>query len=146
MSAAETRPMQQPPTLEVAELHGFFVSWFQASVPRDAATWSRVERALAPDFLLVSPDGSRSERGPLLSTLEGLYGSRRGEPLSIHTEEMQVRWRQGPLTLVTYVERQRTSEGTTRRFSSAVLREDPQAPCGWSWVHVHETWIQPDAG
>jgi hypothetical protein len=129
----------------VEELHSFFVSWFQGATPNDDATWARIERVLAPGFLLVSPDGTRTDRAALLAQLRSLHGCRAGQALAIHTEDATVRLREGPLALVTYVERQYTHEGTTRRFSTALLREDPGAPWGWVWLHVHETWIEDQA-
>jgi hypothetical protein len=131
---------------EVEELHAFFVDWFHGRLTEDDGTWGRFEAALAPSFLLVSPDGAATARSELAARLRELHGSRPEGRFRIWIEEFVERHHEGPLCLVTYVECQELDDGQqTRRRSTALFHADPEAPCGCRWLHVHETWLEGHA-
>lgn len=126
---------------EVSELHGFFVAWMTAAVPRTEPVFSRVSTVLADDFLIVNPRGILTEQALLVVELEAAHGGRPG--FEIWIEDYQFRRAAGALSLVTYQEWQRLSGATTARLSTALFRRRPGLPNGVEWLHVHETWL-PD--
>lgn len=128
---------------EVEELHGFFVEWFNGAVPETDETFARAASAIADDFELVSPRGSRDDRDSILKEIRGAHGGRAGQGFSMVIEDFRVKLAEPPLCIVTYVERHHSDEQSTARLSTAVFRERSDAPEGVEWIHLHETWL-PD--
>ena len=56
---------------EVLRLHAFFVAWFRG----EAADFAGCERAFAPDFRMVTPDGAVHERESVMTRLRAARGS-----------------------------------------------------------------------
>jgi hypothetical protein len=131
--------MQSKIELEIHDLHQFFQDWFSGSIPQTEANFTRVTTALAPTFVLVSPDGTLVDYAMVITWLRGDYGTRPGFRLWV--EEITLRQQQGDLILATYVERQQLGEQTNARLSSALFQRHAAAPNGVVWLHVHETWL-----
>jgi len=123
---------------ETRELHEAFEAWFRPGAAD--AVLARIEAALAPGFVVVSPDGSQLARHELLALLRAARGCR-GPGFRIAVEAAAPLHVAPPLVLLGYVERQRTESGETTRRSSALFRADPAGPNGLRWLAVHETWI-----
>lgn len=126
---------------EISELHAFFTAWLGGALPDDAATFSRCADTMAPGFAIIGPDGRLTERADLLAALRAGHGRRPG--LKIWIAQPQLRHRHGAQTLVTYQEWQTEGGRTRGRASTALFLDDPRAPHGVLWAHVHETWL-PD--
>lgn len=125
---------------EIIELHDFFEDWFIGESIDQA--FERVEGALGPGFVLVSPSGDRDERQPLLENIRLGHGGRR-ETFRIWIEDIQLRHSVNDIHVATYQEiQQERDEHPTVRLSTVVFRESPDAPNGLIWLHVHETWLQ----
>jgi hypothetical protein len=131
--------MEKRLTTEIVELHKFFEDWFTGKLSDDDATFSRVENALAPGFVLISPRGVIDERGPLLAMLRRAHGSKRD--FKIWIENPRARPLADSLWLVIYEEWQTSGANTTARLSTALFStaEEPV------WQHVHETWLEQEA-
>ncbi len=123
--------------LEIIELHAVFEQWFRGEGPTDL---DRVERVLAPDFVMVAPDGSLVRRKQLMSDLAMARGSRH---LVISVDHPEMIWQSSNACLATYEEVHHNDEYTTRRRSTALFHRSDIAPNGVVWQHVHETWIEP---
>lgn len=123
---------------EIIALHTFFEDWFNARVPNTDESFARIEDALSSDFGIVSPEGRLVEREALLKGLRDSYGTRQG--LRIWIENIQIRMGQGELWLATYEEWQGAGNESKGRISTVVFIEDPAAPGGLRWKHVHETF------
>jgi hypothetical protein len=127
---------------EIEELHDFFQRWLGGDLPNTRAAYARLEHALAPEFALISPDGTLQLRDQLLEQLRHAHGSRPGWRMWI--ERPQLRFRQTGLAVATYEEWQRHANSTmTARLSTVVFRDQLGTPNGLTWLHVHETWL-PD--
>ena len=124
---------------EIIDLHEFFQAWFVGSAEQTDEAFSRVGRSLAEEFELVAPDGEVVPRRRIMSSIQRGFGRR--PDFRIHIENFDARVSEGGLCLVTYHEIQEQEEVTTRRVSSAVFRDAPEAPNGVRWLHVHETWV-----
>jgi len=127
------------PDLVIAEinaLHDAFERWFEGDSTVD---FDRIADSLAPDFVLIPPNGRQVERTPLLGNLRDAFGARK---VRIWIEHPHVHWSVGDLTLATYEEWQAHDGTTTSRLSTALFGFDPNAPGGLLWRHVHETWIE----
>ena len=130
---------------EVVELHDFFAAWLK---PADAAQANgstldpaRFERALAPEFRLVGPDGRVRPRAAIVAWLHDLKGGR-GADFRMNVSDFQPVWSEGDAILLEYVETQYLQGKTTQRHSTALLKRAPSAPIGLVWVHLQETWLQ----
>ncbi|MEM7309582.1 MAG: DUF4440 domain-containing protein [Planctomycetota bacterium] len=130
------------PEDEIVDLHRFFHDWFAGRLDDTDQAYARFADALAPAFRLTSPRGDTAEREALLAGLRRAHGAVAKE---VEVDAVAARPVADGLWLVTYREWQRDpgapGEPWTGRASSALLREDPAAPGGFLWEHVHETWL-----
>lgn len=126
---------------EVVEMHEAIEIWLVAGAD-DAL--DRFERALAPEFVIVDPDGGRTERDELVEGFSRAGGSQAAStpPFEIEVREVETRITGEAFCLVTYEEWQRSDGDETGRISSALFQR-ADAPDGVAWVHLHETWLQP---
>ncbi len=124
---------------EIHELHQFFQDWFSGSLAADDSSFDRFANALAEDFSIVSPEGTRRDRAELLPGLRSAHGTDPGTRIWI--ENAQLRWQRGAVALATYEEWQERGGQTTARRSSAVFEPAAEAPGGVRWIHVHEVWL-----
>jgi hypothetical protein len=131
---------------EIVELHGFFEGWFNDEL--DDAAFTRLEQALATDFVMVTPDGRVVERRTLLEGLRGARGAWTGgrdRPGGrIRVENVRAQWIGSGVAVLTYEEWQDRDGVARGRLSSVVMRPRDDAPNGVEWVHLHETWLPDD--
>ena len=125
---------------EVVELHEFFCAWLR---PHNGSQLdpARFERAFAPEFRLVGPDGRARECGTIIAWLHDLKGGR-GADFRMEVSDFRAVWSQGDAILLEYVETQYLQGKTTQRQSTALLKRAPDSPIGLVWVHLQETWLQ----
>lgn len=132
---------------EIESLHAFFVEWYTGEAPNDAD--ERVERALAPDFEMVTPEGNRLERADVVEGIRENYATRESGGFEIEIRNVETRYSVDDRALVRYEEWQKTPNETTGRLSTALFKEDPDAPEHVVWLDLHETWLDdpnPDDG
>lgn len=122
---------------EITGLHAFFVEWFDGAVPREDL--SRLGRALAPEFEMVTPEGERVDRAALLDGLAESHGRTRGEAFDIDVREVEAVALLEDHAVVRYEEWQLTADGEAGRVSTALFRADEEAPEGVLWVTLQET-------
>ena len=133
---------------EVIVLHEVIEAWLAGTVPNTDEAYSRFSEAMARDFEIISPTGTRSDRDAIVSSLRGAHGARQAS-FSIEVRNIRTRLLTPPLALLTYEEWQFAEGKTTARLSSVLLRDDPSKPDGVAWVHLQETWLpglSPDSG
>ena len=128
---------------EVIELHQFFEDWFNGSLPPMEEPFRRFDSVMAPGFMIISPNGERTERGELVSRLREAHGIWRqnSRPGRIWIENLQVRHQVGNQAMVIYEEWQEIEGEARGRLSTAVLQQHSGAPNGLQWLHVHEVWM-----
>lgn len=132
--------MSDPWEQEIIELHAFFERWLSGDDPPTDEAFQRVRTALADGFELISPDGRRVERTPLLDRLRDAHGAIPEKRIWI--ESPRLRYAHGPVQVATYEEWQEDDEGRDGRLSTVVFQQVPDAPNGLVWQHVHETWLE----
>ncbi len=135
--------MEQACEREIKELHRFFADWFGGRLPHAQGAFERLSAALAPGFMLVTPDGRRTAREALLAGLWQAHGAQ--ADLSIAVERVECRAVVDDACLMLYEEWQRRGDETDARLSAAWFRRAPGAPHGVVWLHVHEVGL-PVAG
>ena len=125
---------------EIEALHAFFVEWYTGTTDDDAI--ARLEGALAPDFEMVTPDGTRLDRDSVLENVRGSY--ERDEPgtFAIEIRNVEVIAQLEGHALVRYEEWQDVDQETTGRVSTILFRDATAAPGGLEWVDLHETWLE----
>lgn len=128
---------------EIVELHRFFMDWFCGAVTDSDAVWSRVTDVLAPEFVMIAPEGRAFLREELLASVRARYGSHAPErDFEIWIRNLDCRHVAEHVVLTTYEEWQRRAGETSGRLSTAVFERVPDTPNGVRWLHVHETWLQ----
>lgn len=123
---------------EVLALHRFFVAWF-----RDASgtvDFSALERSLAADFSMVTPDGRAHDRAAVIERVHRARGSAPAG-FGIAVVDAHPVWQADAAILLHYVERQHGAGPTTVRRSCALITREPAAPRGAVWRHLQETWM-----
>ena len=130
---------------EVHGLHQFFEDWFCGRVEDSDQAFQRCVAALDPGFVLINPDGDCTSRDDLLDRLRAAHGQYRDTYFRIRIDQLAARNVADDVCLVTYQEWQETDGFWTARWSTALLREEPSAPNGLAWMHVHETWMPDQA-
>jgi hypothetical protein len=124
---------------EIKELHSFFQSWLEGSLPATDEIFMRFTRATATEFTLVGPDGRMAGRDETATWIRAAHGTRHG--FRLWTDEHTLRAAGKDWALATYREWQTHAGVTTVRASTVLFVADDEAPAGLSWVHVHETWV-----
>jgi len=136
-----TAPTETECREEIETLHEFFVEWYAGGC--DRRRFRRLERALAPGFELVSPDGDRLDRETVLEWIRGSYDRDDVTQFDIEIRNVEVRHRLEHVALVRYEEWQTTDDGTDVRLSTVALRSRED---GIEWLDVHETALEGDGG
>ena len=130
---------------EVEGLHAFFHDWFVAELPDTDEAYARFADALADEFTIITPAGIVTGKEDLIARLRESHGSGKEQGVKIWIRGFEVRKEMGDLVLVNYEEWQEIGTRRTGRVSSALLKRDPEAPGGLSWLHLHETWLPRSA-
>lgn len=144
---------------EIDDLHDFFGRWYRGESPQTGDALSRLERALAPEFVMVTPDGTRHDRAAVVAGVRAGYGDNAGvgseravgeDSSATETRAFEIAIvspsvvdRTEDRCLVTYEEHHR-GPVETARSSAAWFVPDPDAPTGVQWLFLQETWL-PDA-
>lgn len=131
---------------EVAQLHEFFVEWFNATLEDSNAVFSRVERAFHRDFSMVVPSGSTIDRRSVLEQIRAAHGTADHErPSGIEIVDLVTQIDGADGALVSYEERQYAGDVLqNRRASSAYFVVASDAPTGVQWRRLHETLLAED--
>lgn len=127
-------PLAQAAAREVVELHAFFVEAFTGRI----GDFTRAEQALAPDLLMVTPEGRRVNRVQIMAGLRNAK-ARADFRITIHDIKPVSEAERG--VLLQYVEEQYRDGETSKRVSVALFEAASEAPCGVVWRYLQETWI-----
>ena len=146
----ETGPSSNSPRLsylasqEAVALHDFIRDWSLAAVPDDDATYARFVDALADDFVLIGPDGSRSNKAQIVDGFRGAYGRWRDlDGATLEVRNVTVRSADGAIAVVDYEEWHLLPDGAgNARRSTVVFRWTGDAPGDVEWLHLHETAME----
>lgn len=140
--------MSRPGTLfdrasaEIVALHRFFVQWYDGGTAA-AADFASFERAMGPGMQMIPPSGAVLDRDQVIGHVRANRSAFDGD-FAIEIADIRPAWQAGDAILVTYVEKQRRAGKATARRASALFSENPSAPNGVEWRHLHETWMQAD--
>ena len=138
--AGENRDFEARCHEEVVALHDTIEGWLAGKLPQTEAAYERFSAAMADDFEIISPSGSRLDRDAIVASLRAAHGTQ-GATFEISVRNIRTRLLSPPLALLTYEEWQSDGSRTTARLSSVLLREDPGKPGAVAWVHLQETWL-----
>lgn len=130
---------------EILELHRFFEDWFNAKLPDNEETFSRIQDSLSPEFKMITPGGEKVDRNSLLSNLRSMNGFylKADQPSSIWIKNISHEWVKDTFCISNYEEWQGSKDRTEGkgRISSALFEKHDAAPNRVRWVYLHETWI-----
>ena len=119
---------------EINDLHRVLQAWFRAEGPNDQ---NLVLEHFDDSFRMIAPGGNTVPYSKFVGGLSAMRGSRPGLVMDI--SDVEVRFSDSAVAVISYRERQSQDGQTTDRLSTAILirkieRKFPQ------WVHLHETW------
>ncbi len=124
---------------EIESLHAFFVGWYTGTAEKGPD--NRVERALASDFEMVTPDGARKEYAAVVDGIRENYGAYEPGAFEIEIRNVETRYAQDGCRGVRYEEWQETPSEETGRLSTVLFEAAADAPGGVVWRDLHETWL-----
>lgn len=125
--------MEDPVSAEVVRLHRFFDAWYNG---KKGLRIGEFGDAMDPLFTIVGPDGHVIDRETIIAAVENSFGK---GGVRIAVESFAVIEGDG-YVVCRYDEVQTTPSGSTTRLSTAVMEPDNEAPGGYRWLTVHETW------
>lgn len=125
------------PIDEVVRQHVFIEAWLDGRAGDE--DWGSFDRALAPSFSMVIPEGVATAREDLVGGFRQAKGSVPG--LRVEIRNAVVVDRSDERVSVRYEEWQTSPDGANQRVSLAVFKPDDRAPIGWAWQCLHETWL-----
>lgn len=124
---------------EIERLHEFFVEWYAGKL--DQEEFDRMERALAPGFEMITPNGRRNGREAVLDAVRESAGRNAPGEFDIEIRTVEVVADLGDHAVVRYEEWQTTPEDETGRISTVLFTEDPDTG-RVVWRDLQETWIE----
>lgn len=116
---------------EIVRHHQVIEAWLRG----DADDFAPFAAAQAPDFTMVGPDGEALSAEQVLQWVQASHGQ--APDVRIDIRDVRVVSASGELIVATYQEWQ-LGRG---RLSTVVLRHEPAAPGGLTWLHLHESWL-----
>lgn len=119
---------------EIFELHRVLQAWFRAEGTDDPSV---VLTAFDPGFRMVGAAGRIVTYDTFAANVPKMRGSRPG--LIMQISDVEVRFQQDDLALVTYRETQQLDGAETQRWSSALLRDVP-GRVRPAHLHLQETF------
>jgi hypothetical protein len=121
---------------EVCRWYDLFFSWSRGLVPQSADYIRALHDAFAHDFRVVLTDGRIMDREAYCLRLWNLHGIRSGSPKS-QVCGLSITPVSGEYALAVF---DLVKPGIPKKkIDSALIRRDPDAPLGVSWVYVHES-------
>lgn len=124
----------------IEDLHEFFVEWYVGTA--GPAEFDRLEGALAPTFEMVTPDGTCHDRAAVLRMVRESFDRDDPGRFDIEIRNVEVVREMGAHATVRYEEWQTREGRESGRISTVLFRADEAAPCGLSWLDLHETWLE----
>jgi hypothetical protein len=115
------------------------VEWYTGRTENDAATC--VERALDPDFEMVTPAGYRRTYGGVVDGIRGRYATHDRGSFEIGVRHVATRHTFEEHCSVRCEEWQTTPGETTGRLSTVLFGADAGAPGGVVWCDLQGTWL-----
>lgn len=128
---------------EIRALHDFFVEWYCGT--RDEDAFDRLDRALAPAFERVAPDGSVADKPAVIDGIRETYDEY--DTFEIEIRNVEVVRMDDDRALLRYDEWQTTPSGSNGRRSSVLFGpaadpEDADSSPRAAWLYLHETWLE----
>ena len=143
-SAHSERSLEERCRAEVVELHQFLEEWSNAELPPTDEAFARFGDVIAPNFIIIDPDGSRAGREPIVDAIRRAHGRWQEAPGRIRIENFELHHADGGLALATYEEWHDVGE-LRGRLSTVLFGADASVPNSLVWLHLHEVWLEtPD--
>lgn len=121
---------------EVVELHEFLNDWLKGMAPKGGGRPERLIKALAEDFIVIHPDGSRDGKANVVESFASAYGKKPAE-YALQLANIESRIIGKDIGIVTYEESHR-GESERARVSAGVLRRRME-DSGIEWLFLIET-------
>ena len=122
---------------EIERLHDFFVAWYTG----ETGDFEPMAAAIADDFEMIGPDGDRVGATGVLEMVREIHDEYDIGEFDIDIRNVEMVDAGDGYAVTRYEEWQTTPEGESGRLSTALFHTDDEAPAGFSWVTVHETWL-----
>ena len=120
---------------EVIDLHRFLEQWLKGEVPRGDGQPRRLAEALAEDYAIIHPNGSRGGKAEAVRAFASSYGEKTAD-YALRITRIETRMLATDICLATY-EEDHVGEAGRARISTAVLRRRPGSPI--EWLFLQET-------
>ncbi len=131
---------------EIEVLHDFFTSWFSGTLPESGEVFAHgLGDHLHPEFEIVLPSGTVSDRDGLLTPVREAWGTNPDFRAVVRDVRVLGEWPRAGLVLAAYVEDQTAARNTTPadnlRHATALFERRAGRLV---WRHLHETAFDAD--
>ncbi len=120
---------------EVLELHEFLEGWLKGEIRREEGL-DRLRSALADDFVIIHPSGTRAGKHEVIQSFAAAYHSK-GSRYALAISDIHGRSIDRATSLVTYREDHESEDGRARISTALLQRRDDRV----TWLFLPETSI-----
>lgn len=120
---------------EIVRLHDFFEAWFNGVEGLSLAAFSN---ALDPQFYMVAPSGAKLSKAAVVNGVATQFGE---DSAQISIRNVEIEYSDRSAVTATYEEHQVRGGAGSARITTVTMVTDRNAPGGYRWLFVHETWL-----
>ncbi|KAK6942499.1 Sucrose phosphatase-like domain [Dillenia turbinata] len=135
------------PGHEVVKFYLFYERWRRGEVESDELYISNLKAVCHPAGLFVHPSGVEESLHDCINGMKNHHGDKEGKHFHIWVDRVVPTQIGSDSWLVKFDKWEISDEGRHCCMTTAVLRSrGPSVSDGFTWVHVHQTWLDGYAG
>ncbi|XP_065872543.1 sucrose-phosphatase 2-like [Euphorbia lathyris] len=129
------------PSYEVVKFYLFYERWLGAEVEKSNKYMQGLRLALIPSGTFVHPSGVEQPTNYCIDTMIKLYGCKQGKQYRVWVDQVSSAQVSSDTWLVKFFKWE--SSGGERRccLTTALLSSKAKLPDGFTWMHMHQTWL-----
>ncbi|WCJ19156.1 Sucrose-phosphatase 2 [Euphorbia peplus] len=130
---------------EVVKFYLFYERWLRADVEKSNEYVQDLRLELFPSGTFVHPSGVEQPTNYCIDTMIKLYGRKQGKQYRVWVDQVSSSQVSSDTWLVKFFKWE-SSEGERRCcLTTALLSSKANSPDGFTWMHMHQTWIDGSA-
>lgn len=130
------------PAAEVVRMALLFEKWRRAEIENCEVYIESLKAACHPSAVFIHPSGTEQPLSEWANTLKQCYGDKKGKRYRVWVDQV-LATQTGPDTwLVKFAKWQSDGDERASCLTSAVLNGKSAKTEGFTWMHVHQTWLE----
>ncbi|PIA54223.1 hypothetical protein AQUCO_00900639v1 [Aquilegia coerulea] len=128
------------PGHEVVKFYMFYERWRRAEVENSEHYMQNLKEVSHPSGTFVHPGGVERSLYECIDAMQKCYGDKQGKNFRLWVDRVSATQIGSDAWLVKF-DKWESSEGRNCCLVTALLSSKSDVPSGFSWVHVHQTWL-----